>query len=110
MREGDARKLPDNNITITKPGRGGTLVLITNVIQANNYKTDTRFVVYNAPNYGNGNRKLIIRKSYWTRPQPLPAGGTSKPIESFVDAYELTVSVDAHIPVVTNTPVARNPN
>lgn len=101
MRDGDARKLPENSITLPKPGTGGTLVLIANVIQSGNFKTDTRFVVFNArQNYGNGIRKMIVRKSFWTRPQRLPGGGTSKPIETFVDAYELTLSINAHIQVV----------
>ncbi len=91
--EGQERTFPENNISITKPDENGKLILIANITQ-NNYKRDTKFVIFNAAgNFGNGIQKLIVRKSYFQRPQRLPGGGMTKPVEIFINAYELTVDI-----------------
>ncbi|HAY34002.1 MAG TPA: hypothetical protein DCY06_07670 [Bacteroidetes bacterium] len=91
--EGQTRAFTDNILTVGRPGKGGTLVLIANVTQANN-RRDTRFTVFNSnQKFGNGVQKLIVRKSYFSKPFRLPDGSLSKPTEVLRDAYEITVTI-----------------
>lgn len=93
IREGQTRLFTDNKMLVGRPGTGGSLILIANVTQANN-RRDTRFIVFNSnQNFGNGVQKLIVRKSYFTKPTRLPNGSLSKPMEVFRDAYEITVTI-----------------
>jgi hypothetical protein len=101
MREGDIRLLPETTITIPKPGSDGTLVLITNIQQQSGAQLDTRYAVFTSrQNFGNGKRKMIIQKTFFTKPRRLPGGGMSKPAKVAVNAYELSLSVNANIQVV----------
>ncbi|HMK16843.1 MAG TPA: hypothetical protein VK492_01480 [Chitinophagaceae bacterium] len=99
IREGESRKLPANNITIPKPKADGSLILIANISQKNN-RSDSKFITfYSRQNFGNGSRKLIVRKSFYAKPVKLPGGGMSKPQKMFREAYELIISINTHIPV-----------
>jgi hypothetical protein len=94
--EGQSRKLPDNNISIIKPGNTGSLVLIANITQ-NDGKRDSKFVVFNvAGNFGNGTQKIILTKSFLSTPFKLPNGNMSKPKNESRDAYELTITIKVY--------------
>lgn len=93
--DGEERVLNVPVITISKPANDGMVVLIGNILQTGTFQKDTRFVVFNRNgNFGNGTQKLIVQKSYWQRPQRLPGGGMTKPLEMKVNAYELTVQIN----------------
>jgi len=93
IREGESRILTDNKLSVLKPGISGSLILIANITQTNGTK-DSRFAVFNSnQKFGNGVQKLIVRKSYFSKPKKLPDGSFSKPLEVFSDAYEITVTV-----------------
>lgn len=91
--EGQKIKLPSNSISVIKPGVSGSLILIANITQAND-RRNTRFAVFKSTqNFGIGEQKLIIQKSFTQPPKRLPSGDMSKPLEIFMDAYEITVSI-----------------
>lgn len=97
MKEGDTRSLGMQPIVLDKPGNNGMIVLIGNITQqSGSYIKESRYAVFKkAQNFGNGTQKLIIQKSYWTKPQRLPGGGMTKPTEVKVNAYEITIQVAA---------------
>jgi hypothetical protein len=100
FREGEERALPENKIVVNKPGNGEYLILLAG-IKINNFEKDGRFLKYGKhAHYGNGTRKLILKKSYWFTPPHLPGGPTPKPVQVWMNAYELTVEVDSHELVV----------
>jgi hypothetical protein len=77
-------------------------VLILNVEQLTSFQRDSRFAVYSRDNdFGNGTRKVVVRKTYWEPPQRLPDGRLTKPTKREVDAYEITVLVNAPPPLLT---------
>ena len=91
--EGQERILPDNNTLLKKPNDTGSLILLANIMQANFFK-DSRYLLFNkAQNFGNGTRKLIVQKPFWSKPIRLPNGSMSKPQLRLVDAYEITVDI-----------------
>jgi len=103
MREGEERPLNVPAISFPNASGDGFTVLIANVEQfpLSSAKKDTRFVVYNkSNNFGVGTQKLMVPKSYWTKPERLPGGGMSKPREVKVNAYELTLQITASKPPV----------
>lgn len=99
IREDEQVNFPDNLTSVRRPNASGTLILIANITQSNN-RRDSRFAVYRASgNFGNGIRKLIVKKVFISRPHRLPNGQMSKPIDIYVDAYEFTVEIKAFVPV-----------
>lgn len=105
MKEGEERPLNVQSIIFPRPAPNGLIVLIGNVEQQNsNNITDSRFAAFNKTvNYGHGVQKLIVQKSYWLKPQRLPNGQMTKPLEVKVNAYEFTVQINAPVPVVINS-------
>lgn len=104
MNTGQSVALPENTLTVGRPGQNGKLLFIANIIQPGYTITDTRFSVYDrAAHFGHGTRKLIVRKKYMSKPFRLPNGQLSKPKEMSADAYELTFTVHA----ITETGAAR---
>ena len=107
IKEEEQRNLSVPNIVLPRPGSDGLVVLISNVEQSN-FTKDSRFVVFNkSNNFGNGVQKLVIQKSYWRKPQKLPNGQMTKPIEVKVNAYELAIEINAPTPVVGSS---KSPN
>ena len=100
--EGDVRNLNLGNIQLTKPADNGSVILIAKIEQQPQLSVkDSQFeVFYKSNNFGNGTQKLVVQKTYWLPPQHLPGGGTTKPTKVSIDAYELTVSINVHTPVV----------
>ncbi|MFC0773384.1 hypothetical protein [Terrimonas alba] len=93
MNEGESRILPQHTISIEKPASSSSLVLIVNIFQVNGWN-DTRFVTYyGRQNFGNGIRKIIVQKRFFTKPVRLPGGRMSKPQKVLRDAYEVTVRI-----------------
>lgn len=76
-------------------------MLIANVIQnvaVGTQPTDSAFLVFGKDtNFGNGTQKIRIQKSYSTPADPKTG---AKPLRTFVDAYELTVQVNAALSVL----------
>jgi hypothetical protein len=102
MREGDERSLGMPAVELGRLGGGAQLVLILNVEQLTSFQRDSRFAVYSRDNdFGNGTRKVVVRKTYWEPPQRLPDGRLTKPTKREVDAYEITVLVNAPPPLLT---------
>lgn len=103
MKEGDERTLNIQPVTFQSPTGDGTIVVIGNVVQEQGgYETDSQFMAFgHAQNFGNGTQKLIVRKSYWIPAHRLPDGSMTKPMQSFVDAYELTLLVNIPQQVIT---------
>lgn len=100
MREGEERNLTLQPVSLGRLGNAG-LVLIANVEQLTTYQRDTRFSVFNqATSFGHGTQKLIVTKTYWER-HTLPDSSLTKPIPHPVDAYEITVVVNAGRPQLT---------
>lgn len=96
FRENQEKTFNLPTIIFSKPKDDEMVVLIANIEQLplTSAKKDTRFAVFKKVNsFGNGTQKLIITKSFWTKPERLPGGGMSKPREVKVNAYELTVQV-----------------
>jgi hypothetical protein len=94
IRENDVVPINLQPISIPRPSTNNIIVLIANIIQQTGSQENTRFAVFGKnENWGNGDQKIIIQKSYWTQPQRLPGGGMTKPIQNWVDAYELTVNL-----------------
>lgn len=101
MREGEERMLNLQPVNMGRLGDAG-LVLIANVEQLGSFHRDVRFSVFTqATTFGHGTQKLVVTKTYWMPPQHLPGGGLTKPMEHRVDAYEITVMVDAGQPQLT---------
>ncbi len=103
MKEGDERTLNIQPFTFQAPSGDGTIVVIGNVVQEQGgYETDSQFLVFGqAQNFGNGTQKLVVRKSYWIPAHRLPDGSMTKPMQSFVDAYELSLLVNIPQQVIT---------
>lgn len=102
--EGQMRNLNLTNIRFTKPTDNSSIVLIAKIEQLPLASvSDSQFeVFYKNNNFGNGTQKLVIKKSYWSPPQHLPGGGVTKPQKVSIDAYELTVSINVHDPVMNS--------
>ena len=100
--EGQVRNLNLGSIRFIKPDNNGSIVLIAKIEQLPLASlSNSQFeVFYKNNNFGNGTQKLVVQKIYWMPPQHLPGGGTSKPQKVSVDAYELTVSINVHDPVM----------
>ncbi|MFN7118578.1 MAG: hypothetical protein ACK4TA_17400 [Saprospiraceae bacterium] len=108
IREGEERPLHIESVSIPRPGDNDMLILIGNVEQLsfNSALKDSRYAVYRkAENFGNGVQKLVVTKSYWTKPQRLPGGGTTKPQQVKVPAYEITYQIE--MPYIPNI-IVRN--
>jgi hypothetical protein len=96
MREGEERSLTMPTIELGQLRGDAQLVLITNVEQLTSYQRDSRFRVFtSATDFGHGVQKIIVSKTYWEPPRRLPGGSMTKPTEHYVDAYEITVLVNA---------------
>jgi hypothetical protein len=110
MREGEERTL-NMPVIALGPLRGDAqLVLITNVEQLTSYQRDSRFRVFTrATGFGHGVQKLIVGKTYWEPPRRLPDGRLTKPTEHVVDAYEITVLINAPPPLFTEGEPAAGP-
>lgn len=101
MAENEVRKLPTTTLSVPNPGKDGTLILIA-TLRYSNGRSDSEYWVFDAKNnFGNGVKKLIVRKYFFTKPGKLPNGQTTKPQKVFKDAYELTTRI------TVNTIVAR---
>lgn len=89
-------------LAMNRPGGSELLVLIANVIQnvsIGSQPTDSAFRVFGRDaNFGNGTQTIRIQKSYWQPPSP-PL--RPKPTQFFVDAYELTIQVNAPLPTMS---------
>lgn len=100
IKEFEERALNVPNVVFSRPADNGNVVLIGNIEQSTNM-TDSRYQVFNkSNNFGNGTQKMAIQKIYWSKPRRLPNGQMTKPIKMHVDAYELTVQINAPSPVV----------
>lgn len=96
MHEGEERSLSMPAIDVGQLRGNASLVLITNVEQLSSYQRDSRFAVYTRDNnFGNGTQKIVVKKVYWEPPKPLPNGHLGKPTRQEVDAYEITVLINA---------------
>jgi hypothetical protein len=88
--------------SMPRPADSDPLVLIANIIQngaVGTQPTDSAFVVYGRNNnFGNGTQTIRIRKSYWLPPSQMTG---NKPTKISVDAYELTVKINAALPTLT---------
>lgn len=103
MREGEERSLSMPPVAVGRLGGSAQLVLILNVEQLTSFQRDSRFVVYTRENnFGDGTRTVVIRKTYWEPPQRLPDGRLGKPTKREVDAYEVTMLVNAPQQLLTD--------
>jgi hypothetical protein len=94
--EGEERLLNVPAIIVNRPANDGSVILIANITQLPAFTKDTRFSVLGInTNFGNGTHKLVIQKSYWEKAGGLPGGKVNKPVERKVNAYELTIQIDA---------------
>jgi hypothetical protein len=102
MRESDVRDLSLPTVSTPRPGPNSTIVVIANIAQQPSLSpTDTRFNVFKKNvNFGNGTQQLIITKAFFEPPRRLLDGRMTKPIERQVDAYQITVNINAGDPVV----------
>lgn len=92
MIEGQIYTPPSNSITIKRPGKDESLIIIANVIQHND-RIDSKFVEYKyEQNFGHGQQNIIVKKEFYTRLSS-PNGGTSRPVKMLVDAYEFTFDI-----------------
>ncbi len=91
--EGQERILPDNNTLLKKPNDAGSLIVLANIMQSNFFKDSKYLLFTRAQNFGNGTKKLIVQKQFWSKPFRLPNGSMSKPQLRLVDAYEITVDI-----------------
>jgi hypothetical protein len=104
MQEGEERSLNMPAIDVGRLGGGASLVLITTVEQLSSYQRDSRFAVYTRDNnFGNGTQKIVVRKVYWEPPMTLPDGHVGKPTRREVDAYEITVLINAPPQLLTES-------
>lgn len=100
IKDGEERSINQPVIILTRPADDAMLVLIGNIEQSSGIM-DSRFATFNkSGNFGHGVQKLIIQKTYWTKPRRLPNGQMTKPFENRVDAYEMTIQINAPLPVV----------
>ncbi|MCP9753339.1 hypothetical protein EGI32_20495 [Ferruginibacter sp. HRS2-29] len=66
-------------------------------ITQSNFLRESRYVEFKVnKSFGNGTQKLIVQKTFISKPFQLPGGGMSKPQTIPVDAYEFTVQVTVH--------------
>ncbi|MCI0698836.1 hypothetical protein L0337_43400 [candidate division KSB1 bacterium] len=101
MREGDERNLIMETAGLGRLGDNASVVLICNVEQLASPHKDTRFRVFTKENnFGNGIQKIIVQKTYWESPRPLPNGRVGKPTEIKVDAYEIIARINVPIDVI----------
>jgi len=95
LQEGQQVALNAPPLVLNRPGDAESLVLITNVIQnvaVGTQPTDSAFRVFDkGTNFGNGTQTIRIKKTYWQPPRP----PINKPLAVQVDAYELTLQVNA---------------
>ncbi|MCP9751198.1 hypothetical protein [Ferruginibacter sp. HRS2-29] len=96
IREDQVRNFPDNNMVVAKPASTGSLILLATITQSN-FLRESRYVEFKVnKSFGNGTQKLIVQKTFISKPFQLPGGGMSKPQTIPVDAYEFTVQVTVH--------------
>ncbi len=101
FKEEEVRSFPANEVTLVKPASTGSLILLANIMQSN-FMKDSRFIEFKSnKSFGNGTQKLIVKKSFISKPRPLPGGGMSKPQTIWQDAYELTIQVNVNTPAVS---------
>lgn len=103
MREGEERNLNMPAIDMGRLRGDALLVLITNVEQLTSYQRDSRFRVFtSATAFGHGVQRIVVGKTYWEPPRRLPDGRLTKPTEHVVDAYEVTVLINAPPQLLTD--------
>lgn len=108
LQEGQQLTLNVPPLMLNRPEGSNLLVLISNIIQnvsIGSQPTDSAFRVFDkATNFGNGIQTIRIQKPYWVQGNPMTGG---KPSKVYVDAYELTLQVNAPQvmgPQTTTTP------
>ncbi len=103
MKEGDVHAFEAETMIASKKRSKDRLVLIGRLdyTSLGQFVTESNFKVFQkSANFGNGKQKLIIKKTYFSKPFKLPNGNMSKPKELKRDAYELNFTITSIIPVV----------
>jgi hypothetical protein len=102
LQEGQQIPLNAPVMSMDRPGDNEPLVLIGSMIQnvaIGTQPTDSSFLAFTkANNFGNGMQTLRIPKVYWSQFDPKTG---AKPYPIYVDAYELTIQVNAPMPTMT---------
>jgi hypothetical protein len=105
----EGQQVPLTAAPIVLPAVGLTsLSVLANVRQTTGTQVDSASQSFgSADNFGNGTRTIRIRKSYWTQANPTTG---AKPIQNWVDAYELAYHVNAPgAPLLANPGTAPAP-
>ena len=91
IQPGDVKSFPANNFYVPKPTQNENIVIIV-AINRNNGDTDASYIVLDGSNnFGIGEKKIFIQRSYRTDPIRLENGGTTKGVEVKANAYEIII-------------------
>lgn len=110
LQEGQQVALNAPPFVMKRPGDGGTLILVANIIQnvaTGTEPTDSAFLAFDSKaGFGHGTRTLRIPKFYTIPADPRTG---AKPSRVPVDAYELTLQITAQAEFTTDPGTGTTP-